>query len=83
MRRRQPALSWGEAESAEVSELARAAIVEATGQRGVQIMNVELEGTVAVVYALLLEGQYAAVRLDRAFGRWTISMITDLSGHPR
>jgi hypothetical protein len=71
-------LSWGEAESAEVAELARAAVVEASGQRGVRPARVDLREDSAVVYVLMLGGEYAAVWLDRKFGRWSVTQIGDV-----
>lgn len=76
-RRPRPAVSWGEAESAEIADLARAAAVEASGQRGVRVTRVDLDQDVAIAHILLLDGESLAVLLRRQLGRWRVEALRD------
>jgi hypothetical protein len=76
-RRARPDVSWGEAESAEIAELARAAAVDASGQRGVRVTRVDLDEDVAMAHVLLLEGDGLAVLLRRQLGRWRVEALRD------
>lgn len=71
--------SWGEAESATVAELARAAVVEASGQSNVRTARVELHEQAALAYVLMLDGQYAEVWLRRDLGQWKVVSVAELA----
>lgn len=71
--------SWGQAESATIAELARAAVVEASGQSNVRTARVELHEQAALAYVLMLDGQYAEVWLRRDLGRWKVISVGEIA----
>ncbi len=75
LRRRAAPVSWGEAESAEIGERARVAAIEASGQRGVRVVRVDLDEHLAIAHVLLLEGESLAVLVHREMGRWCVKEV--------
>ena len=72
-RRRPPAPSWSEAEATLVAEAARQLAVRASGQRGLRVMRVELDGDTATAELLMLDGEFSTAHLSRHMGQWTLT----------